>query len=126
MRIRNIVAAGTAAAALSLGVALPAFADSHATVAAPQAAAPRQKVVVYQDANFSNRSTTFTKDVAKLSKYGWNDTISSARNKGQRKVTFYQHKNHMGSSFYLERGQSEAHFGDHHNMSDATSSIKFG
>ncbi|MEU9117277.1 peptidase inhibitor family I36 protein [Streptomyces sp. NPDC048483] len=125
MRIRNIVAAGAAAAALSLGVALPAFADGHAPVAADQAAAAKRKVVVFQDAKYKNRSTTFTKNIPKLSKYGWNDTISSAKNKGNRTVTFYQHKNYVGASFPLAPGEKEPHFGDHSNMSDATSSIKF-
>ncbi|MEU9117351.1 hypothetical protein AB0D04_37825, partial [Streptomyces sp. NPDC048483] len=62
MRIRHIVSAGAAAAALTLGVTLPAFADGHAAVAADQAAAAKRKVVVFQDAKYKNRSTTFTKN----------------------------------------------------------------
>ncbi|MEU9118335.1 peptidase inhibitor family I36 protein [Streptomyces sp. NPDC048506] len=124
MRIRHIVAAGAAATALSLGAALPAFADGHASVAAGQAAAAKRKVVVYQDANYKNRSTTFTKNVPRLSKYGWNDTISSAINKGNRWVTFYQHKNYHGAPLSLAPGGGEAHFGNR-GLPDSASSIKF-
>ncbi|MGY5130327.1 peptidase inhibitor family I36 protein [Streptomyces nigrescens] len=125
MRIRHIASAGAAAAALTLGVTLPAFADGHASVAADQAAAAKRKVLVFQDAKYKNRSTTFTKSIPKLSKYGWNDTISSAKNKGNRTVKFYQHKNYVGARFSLTKGEKEPHFGDHAGMSDATSSIKF-
>ncbi|WP_411139336.1 peptidase inhibitor family I36 protein [Streptomyces sp. C10] len=125
MRIRHIASAGAAAAALTLGVTLPAFADGHAPVAADQAAAAKRKVLVFQDAEYKNRSTTFTKNIPKLSKYGWNDTISSAKNKGNRTVKFYQHKNYVGARFSLTKGEKEPHFGDHPKMSDATSSIKF-
>ncbi|MFE7311577.1 peptidase inhibitor family I36 protein [Streptomyces sp. NPDC057555] len=122
MRIRHIVAASTAAAALTLGAALPAFADGHADVAAAQRAV--RKVQVFQDANYKNRSTTFTHDVPKLSKYGWNDTISSAKNLGNRTVTFYQHVKYSGASFALAPGGREAHFGNR-GLPDSTSSIKF-
>ncbi|MFI6768019.1 peptidase inhibitor family I36 protein [Streptomyces sp. NPDC050355] len=125
MRIRHIVAAGAAATALSLGAALPAFADGHASVAADQAAAAKRKVQVFQDAEYKNRNTTFTENMRNLKKDGWNDTISSARNKGNRTVTFYQHKNYEGARFSLAPGEKEPHFGDHPHMSDATSSVKF-
>ncbi|MGG7575766.1 peptidase inhibitor family I36 protein [Streptomyces sirii] len=122
MRIRHIAAAGTAVTALTLGVALPAAADSHAGVAANGRVT---KVKVWQDAKFENRNTTFTHNVKNLKHEGWNDTISSAKNKGNRTVTFYQHSNYHGAKFSLAKGESEPHFGDHPRMSDATSSIKF-
>ncbi|QTZ94365.1 peptidase inhibitor family I36 protein [Streptomyces auratus] len=125
MRIRHLVAAAAAATALSLGAALPAFADSHASVAADQAAAAKRKVRVFQDAKYKNRNTTFTENMRNLKKDGWNDTISSAKNEGNRTVTFYQHKNYEGARFSLAPGEKEPHFGDHAGMSDATSSIKF-
>jgi hypothetical protein len=124
--MRHIVAAGAAAAALSLGAALPAFADDHApVVAADQSAAAKRKVKVYQDAKYKNRNTTFTENMRNLKKDGWNDTISSAKNLGNRTVTFYQHKNYEGAKFSLAPGEKEPHFGDHAGMSDATSSVKF-
>ncbi|MGW3008013.1 peptidase inhibitor family I36 protein [Streptomyces sp. NPDC001219] len=138
MRIRHIAIAGTAAAALTLGVALPAFAGdtqpsagrSHTVAAqdASDAAAFRakKKVKVWQDASFRNRNTTFTHNMRNLAHDGWNDTISSAKNQGNRKVTFHQKAKYMGASFSLAPGRSEAHFGDHYNMHDATSSISFG
>ncbi|MFI9076104.1 peptidase inhibitor family I36 protein [Streptomyces sioyaensis] len=125
MRIRHLVAAGAAATALSLGAALPAVADGHASVAADQAAAAKRKVQVFQDAKYKNRNTTFTENMRNLQKDGWNDTISSAKNEGHRTVTFYQHKNYEGARFSLAPGEKEPHFGDHSGMSDATSSIKF-
>ncbi|WP_432142525.1 peptidase inhibitor family I36 protein [Streptomyces sp. bgisy084] len=137
MRIRHIAAASTAAAALTLGVALPAFAgdtqtpaeQSH-TVAAHDtsdlgALAAKRKVKVYQDAKYKNRNTTFTENMRNLKKDGWNDTISSAINQGKCTVTFYQHKAYEGARFSLAKGEREPHFGDHPHMSDATSSIKF-
>ncbi|MFJ3952092.1 peptidase inhibitor family I36 protein [Streptomyces sp. Je 1-4] len=123
MRIRLIAAAGATAAALTLGIALPAAADGHADVAAAKRAV--KKVKVYQDANFKNRNTTFTENMRNLKKDGWNDTISSAKNLGNRRVTFYQHKNYTGASFSLKPHHKEAHFGHHAGMSDATSSIEF-
>lgn len=125
MRIRHIVAAGAAAAALSLGAALPAFADDHAPVVADQAFAAKRKVKVYQDAEFKNRNTTFTHNMRNLKHDGWNDTISSAKNLGNRTVTFYQNAGYMGASFSLKPHHKEAHFGHHSGMSDATSSIEF-
>ncbi|MGW2026957.1 peptidase inhibitor family I36 protein [Streptomyces decoyicus] len=124
MRIRLIAAAGATAAALTLGSALPATADGHADVAAAKRVV--KKVKVYQDANFSNRNTTFTENMRNLKKDGWNDTISSAENLGNRTVTFYQHKNYTGASLTLKPHHKEAHFGHHANMSDATSSVEFG
>ncbi|MFE0379133.1 peptidase inhibitor family I36 protein [Streptomyces inhibens] len=122
MRIRQVAAVVAAAAVLTLGVALPASADVHADVAAPQGRVT--KVQVFQDAKYENRSTTFTHNVPKLSKYGWNDTISSAKNKGNRTVTFYQHTYYRGAHFSLAPGDREAHFGNR-GLPDSTSSIKF-
>ncbi|MEU9482398.1 peptidase inhibitor family I36 protein [Streptomyces decoyicus] len=137
MRIRHIAAAGAAAAALTLGAALPAFAGdtqpsagrSH-TVAAHDASdlgalAAKRKVKVYQDAKYKNRNTTFTENMWNLKHDGWNDTISSAKNLGKCTVTFYQHSKFHGAKFSLAKGESEPHFGDHPGMSDATSSVKF-
>ena len=131
MRIRRIAAAGAAAAALSLGVALPAFAHGHTPafahghtgVAAPLAKGA--KVWVYQDANFQNRRTTFTENMWNLKKDGWDNTISSAKNVGKRCVTFYSDPYFHGVRLTLAPGDSEAHFGNHKGMSDATSSVKF-
>ncbi|MFH8679545.1 peptidase inhibitor family I36 protein [Streptomyces lydicus] len=126
MRIRQIAAAGTAAAALMLGAALPASANSHVSVAAAQAKAKAaKKVEVFQDANFRNRRTHFTKNQPNLKDVGWNDTISSAINQGRRTVTFYTDAYYHGASLSLAPGGKIAHFGDHKHMSDATSSIKF-
>ncbi|MFG2287567.1 peptidase inhibitor family I36 protein [Streptomyces sp. NPDC048595] len=122
MRIRHIAAAGVAVTALTLGAALPAAADSHATVADAQRVV--KKVKVYQDASYKNRRTTFTHNVKNLKHEGWNDTISSARNLGNRTVTFYQHAGYTGARFSLKPHESEPHFGDV-GMSDSTSSIKF-
>ncbi|MEU5213221.1 peptidase inhibitor family I36 protein [Streptomyces sp. NPDC020742] len=123
MRIRHIAAAGAAAAALTLGAALPASADAHADVAAAKGRVT--KVKVYQDAKFKNRRTTFTHNMRNLKHDGWNDTISSAKNLGNRTVTFYQHAGYTGASFSLKPHHEEAHFGHHSGMSDATSSIEF-
>ncbi|WP_328677408.1 beta/gamma crystallin family protein [Streptomyces sp. NBC_00322] len=123
MRIRLIAAAGAAAAALSLGAALPAFANTHAGVAAPQAKGA--KVKVFQDANYKNRNTTFTENMRDLKKNGWDNTISSAINQGKRTVTFYSAPNFRGAHFSLAPGEGRAHFGAINGMSDATSSIKF-
>ncbi|MET8021560.1 peptidase inhibitor family I36 protein [Streptomyces decoyicus] len=137
MRIRHIAVAGAAAAALTLGVALPAFAGdtqpsagrSHAVAAHDAsdlgALAAKRKVKVYQDAKYKNRNTTFTHNMRNLKHDGWNDTISSAKNLGKCTVTFFQHKNHEGARFSLTKGEREPHFGAHSHMSDATSSIKF-
>lgn len=124
MRIRVIAAVGTAAAALSLGAALPAFAHGHTDVAAPLAKGDQVKV--FQDANYKNRNTTFTEDMWDLEKDGWNDTISSAINQGKRKVTFYTGVHFTGARFSLAPGEREPHFGDISNMSDNTTSVKFG
>ncbi|REK86166.1 hypothetical protein DY245_34045 [Streptomyces inhibens] len=121
MRIRHIAAAGAAAAALSLGAALPALADSHAGVA-PKAAGPNVKV--YVDANYQGASTSTRTSLPRLSPYGWNDKISSAKNLGNRTVTFYQHTYYRGAHFSLAPGDREAHFG-HRGLPDSTSSIKF-
>ncbi|WP_432002695.1 peptidase inhibitor family I36 protein [Streptomyces sioyaensis] len=135
MRMRLMAAAG-AAAALSLGAALPAFASdaqpsagqSHAVAAHHTAdlgdLMAKRKVKVYQDAKYKNRNTTFTENMRNLKKDGWNDTISSARNQGSRTVTFYQHAGYKGARFSLAPGESEPHFGDV-GMSDKTSSVKF-
>ncbi|WP_328385909.1 peptidase inhibitor family I36 protein [Streptomyces sp. NBC_00400] len=123
MRIRYIAAAGAATAALTLGAALPASADAHADGAAAKRRVT--KVQVFQDANYRNRNTTFTENMRNLKVDGWNDTISSAINKGNRTVTFYQHARYEGARFSLKPGEREPHFGDHDHMSDATSSIKF-
>ncbi|TJZ44652.1 hypothetical protein FCH28_30585 [Streptomyces piniterrae] len=123
MRIRHIAAAGIAVTALTLGAALPAAADSHATVA--DAKRVVKKVKVYQDAKFKNRNTTFTENMRDLSKDGWDNTISSAKNLGNRTVTFYSKANYTGASFSLKPHHSEAHFGAHDGMHDSTSSIEF-
>ncbi|WP_044366948.1 peptidase inhibitor family I36 protein [Streptomyces natalensis] len=102
MRIRLIAAAGAAAAALSLGAALPAFANSHASVAAPLAKGA--KVKVFQDAKYKNRNTTFTENMWNLKHDGWNDTISSAINEGKRAVTFSSEPYFHGAHFSLAPG----------------------
>ncbi|MFI6764758.1 peptidase inhibitor family I36 protein [Streptomyces sp. NPDC050355] len=79
--------------------------------------------MVYQDAKYENRSTTFTENVPRLSTYGWNDTISSAKNTGNRTVTFYQHKNYKGASFSLAPGEQEADL-DNRGMS-SPGSLRF-
>ncbi|MEU4497520.1 beta/gamma crystallin-related protein [Streptomyces sp. NPDC023998] len=122
MRIHLIAAAGAAAAALSLGAALPAFANTHAGVAAPQAKGA--KVQVFQDAKYKNRSTTFTQDMPDLKKVGWDNTISSAKNQGKRTVSFYSNAHFSGAQLTLAPGQWVAHFGYTRGMSDAASSIK--
>ncbi|TXC94644.1 peptidase inhibitor family I36 protein [Streptomyces sp. ISID311] len=125
MRIRHLVTAGAAATVLSLGAALPAFADGHASVAADQAAAAKRKVQIFQDAEYKNRNTTFTHNMKNLKHDGWNDTISSAKNLGNRTVTFYSDAGYTGASFALKPHHKEAHFGHHSGMSDATSSVEF-
>ncbi|CAL9568912.1 peptidase inhibitor family I36 protein [Streptomyces sp. NPDC101145] len=117
------VGSATAGAAPSQGSALPAVAEAKADTAAAKARVT--KVQVFQDAKYKNRNTTFTKNVKNLKDVGWNDTISSAKNKGNRAVTFYQHANYKGARFTLLPGESEPHFGDHSGMHDSTSSIKF-
>ncbi|CAL9311033.1 peptidase inhibitor family I36 protein [Streptomyces sp. SudanB25_2051] len=124
------VGSATAGAAPSQGSALPAVAEAKADAAAAKADAAAAKarvtkVQVFQDAKYKNRNTTFTKNVKNLKDVGWNDTISSAKNKGNRAVTFYQHANYKGARFTLLPGESEPHFGDHSGMHDSTSSIKF-
>ncbi|MCF3144015.1 peptidase inhibitor family I36 protein [Streptomyces platensis] len=123
MRMRLLAVAGATASALTLGIALPAAADGHADVAAAKRVV--KKVKVWQDAEYTNRNTTFTHNKRNLKNDGWNDTISSAKNLGNRTVTFFQHKNYEGARFSLAPGEKEPHFGDHSHMSDATSSIKF-
>lgn len=132
MRIRHIAVAGTAAAALTLGAALPAFAgdaEPSPAVAAHHTAdlgalMASKKVKVFQDADYKNRNTTFTEDMWDLSKDGWNDTISSAINQGQRTVTFYSGVKGHGASFSLAPGDREAHFGNR-GMPDTTTSVMF-
>ncbi|MCL7491518.1 MULTISPECIES: peptidase inhibitor family I36 protein [Streptomyces] len=136
MRIRHIAAAGAVAAALTLGVTLPASAGDaqpsagrSPVVAAHHAAdlgalMAKRKVKVYQDANYRNRNTTFTEDMWDLRKDGWNDTISSAINQGHRTVTFYSGVKGHGASFSLAPGDREAHFGNR-GMPDTTTSVMF-
>ncbi|MGW7367945.1 peptidase inhibitor family I36 protein [Streptomyces sp. NPDC054841] len=112
----------TAGAVPSTSSALSAPADSHADVAAAKGGTT--KVQIFQDAEYKNRNTTFTENMRDLSKDGWDNTISSAKNKGNRGVTFYQHAGYHGARFYLPAGQSEPHFGDV-GMHDNTSSVKF-
>ncbi|MFB9393204.1 peptidase inhibitor family I36 protein [Streptomyces coeruleoprunus] len=123
--VAGLVGMGTAnaVAAPSPSSAVVASADGHAGVAAAKARVT--KVKVWQDAKFKNRNTTFTENMRNLKKDGWNDTISSAKNLGNRTVTFYQHAGYQGASFSLAPGLSEAHFGDHSGMHDSTSSIRF-
>ncbi|UKY49747.1 peptidase inhibitor family I36 protein [Streptomyces inhibens] len=122
MRIRQIAAVVAAAAVLTLGVALPASADGHADVAAAQGRVT--KVQVFQDAKYKNRNTTFTEDMWDLSKDGWNNTISSAINWGNRTVTFYSGVKGHGAHFSLAPGDREAHFGNR-GMPDTTTSVMF-
>ncbi|MFI9051008.1 peptidase inhibitor family I36 protein [Streptomyces sp. NPDC053427] len=138
MRIRQITAAGAAATALVLGAALPASADGSPSAGASHAPAahhvtadlgalkakPKKKVLVFEDAKYQGKRTHFTKNVPNLKAYGWNDTISSAKNQGKRTVTFYATKNYHGAKFALASGQREAHFGDR-GMADTTTSIRF-
>ncbi|MEU8679941.1 hypothetical protein [Streptomyces sp. NPDC048611] len=136
MRIRHIAIAGTAAAALTLGVALPAFAGdtqpsverSH-TVSAQDASdfgalAAKRKVKVWQDAKYKNRNTTFTESMWDLRKDGWDNTISSAKNLGNRTVTFAAGVKGHGAKFSLAPGDKEAHFG-HRGLPDTTTSVMF-
>ncbi|MFF4950410.1 peptidase inhibitor family I36 protein [Streptomyces chattanoogensis] len=132
MRIRYIAAAG-AAAALALGVSVPAFAEGHAGVA-PRAAhsvaadheafGAKRLVVFWEDGGYEGKHQSTDSKIPKLSKYGWNDTISSAKNKGNRTVTFHQHTHYEGAKLRLGPGESEAHFGDR-NFGDKASSISF-
>ncbi|MEV6568915.1 peptidase inhibitor family I36 protein [Streptomyces kronopolitis] len=136
MRMRHIAAAGIATAALTLGAALPASASdaqpsagrSHAVTAHHTAGfgalVAAKEVQVFQDASYQNRRTTFTEDMWDLSKDGWNDTISSAKNLGTRTVTFYSGVKGTGAHFSLAGGDWEAHFGNR-GMSDTTTSIMF-
>ncbi|MFD8542478.1 peptidase inhibitor family I36 protein [Streptomyces sp. NPDC059649] len=121
MRIRPIAAGLAAAAALSLGAALPAAADSHATVASKAA---NRHVKVYVDAKYKGATTSFHSNRPHLGDEGWGDKISSAKNLGNRTVTFYKHGNYKGAHFSLAPGDREAHFGNR-GLSDAVSSIKF-
>ncbi|MGW8556624.1 peptidase inhibitor family I36 protein [Streptomyces tubercidicus] len=139
MRIRHMAAAGTAAAALTLGVALPASAGNAQQsagrstavaahpLAADLAAAKRcsKKVQVFQDASYENRRTTFTHNRRDLANDGWDNTISSAINRGNCTVTFYSNASYTGASFSLKKHHKEPHFGDHPGMHDSTSSIEF-
>ncbi|MFI1161734.1 peptidase inhibitor family I36 protein [Streptomyces sioyaensis] len=137
MRIRHMAAAGTAAAALMLGVALPASASdaqpsagrSHAVAAHHTtdlgALAVKRKVKVWKNAEYDSLNTTFTENMRNLKKDGWNDTISSAKNLGNRGVTFYSDAGYTGAHFYLKAHHDEPHFGSQPGMSDATSSIEF-
>ncbi|WP_432141216.1 peptidase inhibitor family I36 protein [Streptomyces sp. bgisy084] len=123
MRIRHVAAASAAAAALMLGLALPASADGHADAAPAKRVA--KKVIVYQDPKFKNRRATFTHNMRNLKDVGWNNTISSAKNVGNRTVTFYQNAGYTGAHFSLGPHEKEPHFGDLAGMDNATSSIKF-
>ncbi|MGW1793645.1 peptidase inhibitor family I36 protein [Streptomyces tubercidicus] len=136
MRIRHIAAAGTAAAALTLGVALPASASdaqpsverSH-TVAAHHTAGlgalvASKKVQVFQHAVYEGRNTTFTSSKWDLSKDGWDNTISSAKNLGTRTVTFASDEKGTGAKFSLAGGDREAHFG-YRGLPDTTTSVMF-
>ncbi|GGQ21712.1 beta/gamma crystallin-related protein [Streptomyces roseolilacinus] len=122
--VTGLVGLGTANAGAtpSATPAASAPADGHAGVAAAKARIT--KVVVFQDAKFKNRSTTFTKNVPHLKKFGWDNTISSAKNKGNRTVSFHQHPDYKGAKFALAPGHTEAHFSKR-GMHDNTSSIKF-
>ncbi|QIK04757.1 hypothetical protein G7Z12_00350 [Streptomyces sp. ID38640] len=136
MRIRHMVAAGAAAAALTLGVALPASAGnaqpstgrSHAVAAHHTAGLgalmASKKVQVFQDANYENRNTIFTSSKWDLRKDGWDNTISSAKNFGKRTVTFASGVKGHGASFSLEGGDREAHFGNR-GLPDTTTSVMF-
>ncbi|TJZ54543.1 hypothetical protein FCH28_15675 [Streptomyces piniterrae] len=109
MRIGHLAATGAAAAALTLGAALPASADGHPDLAA---AKPNPKVKVFERPMFQGRNATFTRNVRNLPPRGW-DGIGSAKNKGNRTVTFYQHANYGGARFSLAPGEAEPHLGDH-------------
>ncbi len=110
MRIRRLVAAGAAAAALTLGAALPAFADgSQEDAGTPKAG--RAKVELYKRAEFKGGHATFTRSVSNLPAHGW-DYIGSTKNLGKRTVVFYQHSNYGGARFSLAPGEKLAHMGD--------------
>lgn len=123
MRIRHIAAAGAAAAALTLGASLPAFADG------PQEATgtlkPREaKVKLYEQPKFKGRYAVFTHSVANLRAQGC-DHSGSAKNPGKRTVIFYQHANYTGARLSLAPGESEPHFGDHAGMGDGPGALHF-
>ncbi|GFE19531.1 hypothetical protein Sgleb_75780 [Streptomyces glebosus] len=136
MGIRHMAAAGAAAAALTLGVALPASASdtqpsagrSHAASAhrtvSLGALVANKKVRVWEDANYQHANTIFTSSKWDLRKDGWNDTISSAQNLGRRTVTFASGKKGSGASFSLAGGDREAHFGNR-GLPDTTTSVMF-
>ncbi|MFE1175938.1 hypothetical protein [Streptomyces sp. NPDC058773] len=136
MRIRHMAAAGAATVTLTLGIALPASASdaqpstgrSHAVAAHHTAGLgtlmASKKVQVFQDANYENRNTTFTSSKWDLSKDGWNDTISSAKNLGTRTVTFASGEKGTGAKFSLAGGDREAHFG-YRGLPDTTTSVMF-
>ncbi|AJT65482.1 peptidase inhibitor family I36 protein [Streptomyces chattanoogensis] len=132
MRIRYIAAAG-AAAALALGASVPAFAEGHAGVA-PRAAhsvtadheafGAKRLVVFWEHGGYKGKQGRTDSNLPKLSKYGWNDTISSAQNRGNRTVTFWQDTVYEGATLRLGPGEKEAHFGYRH-FGDKASSISF-
>ncbi|MFH8410985.1 peptidase inhibitor family I36 protein [Streptomyces sp. NPDC018019] len=139
MRIRRITTLGVTAAALVLGPALPALANGpqpaptvhHIRTAtgdtadtAAGKARPRQKVEVWEHAKYKGKSKVFKNNQKNLKSSSWNDTISSAKNRGRRAVTFYSESHYHGAKFSLLSGQKEAHFGNR-GMADTTSSIKF-
>ncbi|MEV0373255.1 beta/gamma crystallin-related protein [Streptomyces sp. NPDC050636] len=121
MRIGHIAATGAAAAALTLGAALPASADGHPDLAA---AKPNPKVQVFEHPKVLGRYATFTRNVPNLPPRGWN-RIGSAKNKGNRTVTFYRHTNYKGARFPLAPGEKVRDFGDHNGMHDGPGSLRF-
>ncbi|MEU9117320.1 beta/gamma crystallin-related protein [Streptomyces sp. NPDC048483] len=117
MRISHLATTGAAAAALTLGAALPASADGHPDLAA---AKPNPKVQVFERPMFQGRHAIFTRSVRNLPARGW-DRIGSAKNKGNRTVTFYQHKDYQGARYSLAPGEQQSHLGDH----DDPESLRF-
>ncbi len=117
------VGSATAGAAPSQGGAVQVAADSHADIAAAKGRVT--KVKVYEDANFNGSNTIFTENMKNLKKDGWNDKISSAKNLGNRSVTFYQHAGYEGAHFTLPARLSESKFSSHHHMHDSTTSVRF-
>ncbi|MFJ9468243.1 beta/gamma crystallin-related protein [Streptomyces caniferus] len=108
MRIRHLAAAGTAAAALTLGAALPASANDSPAAAGPLKT-DRTKVKVFEHPAFQGRYTAFTRKMPNLPAHGW-DHIGSARNAGKRTVIFFSGANYRGAHFSLAPGESEPHF----------------
>ncbi|MFF4950412.1 hypothetical protein [Streptomyces chattanoogensis] len=111
MRIRHIAAAGAAAAALTLGASLPAFADGSQE-AAGTLQARGAKIEVYEGGGFQGKHTVFTHSMPNLGTHGW-DFIGSARNTGTRTATFYRGTCYEGARFVLAPGRSAADLGSH-------------